>query len=611
MSRYGTKARYYGIQRIVGSRAGEVEPLSTAKPAAITPEQIPILPGEFGLRDRLTHWFNHGLSAIEKQDGLCWTTLNYVALTPAAIFEKWKRRDRLIGLGFGKTTNHLAVDIDNGSEYHTEDGVREIRAALEDLGINETILIQSSHSGGWHIRAFLSEPVPTFSLACGLHQAMERAGLTIGKGTLEIFPNRKSFNKDGLGIYNRLRLPLQPDSGSYLLDDDLAAYSDSIELFLDLADLSAIANDLDTLTDYCEAAREHFYNTNKDYQSHFFKTGRLGKKGKEWKRNLEERIAQGWTARHQSNGLLGSIAEYGRVFMGLGGEALADYIHKTAIASPGYERYCDHQKEICQWSARWARSAEKYRYPYGSKKDGQFRPLGKGGPTNEERKIDAMERIVEAVEDFEASGRVWPKTIRDRRSLIAKMAHCSERTLAKSEYLLFWHPDHYHQSQDTPDNSKAVTASVLADNLSRDHTPAKTVYGSPKKNLTGPDPRRASPSSESLETSYPTSSCTTRRDSKTDLMPRNRSGTTLQPMGLRESSKIVPFLRPMNQKAKNRQIKIGDRVLSPDYRYPLVVVDLHYGDRSGEWLRAKGDDWPSCELFHISELTLLEDRNHA
>jgi hypothetical protein len=221
-----------------------------------------------------------------------------------------------------------------------------------------------------------------------------------------------------------------------------------------------------------------------------------------------------------------------------------------------------------------------------------------------------MERIIEAVADFEASGRAWPKRIHDRRSLVAKLAHCSERTLAKAEYLPLWHPE--HRLTDTPiAQAETRTPDIVTQNKDSDHTLCITGYAPSGKNLTGSDLRRASPSSESLETSYLTSSCTTRGDQKTDLKPRNRSGTTLQPMGLGKSSKIVPFLRPMNQKAKNRQIKIGDRVLSPDYRYPLVVVDLHYGDRSGEWLRVKADDWPKCELSHISELTLLEDRNRA
>jgi hypothetical protein len=428
---------------------GNLETLPSAKSIALAPQNRPLLAGEIENRERLSHWFNHGYDAIEKVGDGGWTTLRCYLL-PDAIYEKWRDGNRVIGLGFGKETNYFVIDIDCGSKYHNEVAVGEInevavgeiKAALEVIGINKTVLIQSSFSTGFHLFGFMSESVPTFSLACALHYCLEDAGLEIQKGQLELFPNRKKFVGKGKSIYNRLRLPLQPGSGSFLLDGDFCPFSDSIEIFLDWADGAALNNDLETLLEACGTARNRYSEEKKQKRENngpdgFFSLKRIGKNAKQWKQYLEAAIKKGWDAHHYSNILLGYIAEYGRVFLGLGGVELVEYIYKTAIAAPGYSTYCRHQKEIYGWCERWAKSAERHRYPYGTRKGGEFKRLGKGGPTNEEKKADAMRRVIEYVENFEG---VWPATIRDRRSLIAKGARCSEGTLAKAEYLPLWHP---------------------------------------------------------------------------------------------------------------------------------------------------------------------------
>jgi hypothetical protein len=79
-----------------------------------------------------------------------------------------------------------------------------------------------------------------------------------------------------------------------------------------------------------------------------------------------------------------------------------------------------------------------HRYPYGSRK-GKFTPLSKGGLNNDEKKVEAMTRISEHFEDLLQS-KHFPKGISALRSSLAKCANCSERTLAKKDYLPLWHP---------------------------------------------------------------------------------------------------------------------------------------------------------------------------
>lgn len=588
--------------------AVNVETLPTAKPAAIAVKERPLLRKDLENRERLTRWFSHPWDAIEKEGDEGWKTLKY-PLLPAAIFQRWRDGDRLIGLGFGKEANYFVIDIDSESPYHTEDGLREIRSALESLGIYQSILIQSSFSEGWHLYGFLSEAVPTFALACGLHQAMEDTGLTVGPGVLELFPNRKSFKKDGKGIYNRHRLPLQPGSGSFLLDEDLCPFSDSLSRFLDLADkAAAIANDVETLLEYSELARESFYNTNKEAQSHFFRAGRHSKKVKEWRANLEAAIAQGWTGNHQSNELLGRIAEYGRVFLGLGGVELANYIYKTAIASPGYESYCRHQREMGNWAERWARSAEKYRYPLGTKKGGEFHPLPKAGPSNEERKVDAMERIVEAIQTYEALGRPWPSTIRKRRSQLAEMAGCSERTLAKAEYLTLWHPAHINANEEPIPYPVSLSGNDEDEKEKRDHTPAITVCpacppsASEKKFITPSE--SGSDRQDQPKLSIDPLSVLPPSSFSAPILLESAQGETYSDFVEDEQPKNVSKIVTMNHFRKSDGFQVGDRVRCNRYPSETFEIIETYGSQ------AHLENGWGYEWVLMSELTKLED-NHA
>ena len=415
---------------------------------------------ENNLQTRFCHWFNHPHDHLFRSEDQSWLTAKY-AILPPAIFEKWQNPNELIGLRFGVNTRYGLLDIDNGSKWHNEDGLRAIKGALETIGINDTILIRSSFSDGWHLYYFLPEAVNSFKLAQTVAIALFENGLELKSGQLESFPNVKKYVENGFGLFNGHRLPLQ--TGSHLLDDDFDPYTNSLDTFLNHADQVALSVDFDVLSELLETARDRYKNLFQNpnvINLTGFKSKKYSNKGKMWKVSLENTIDTGWTDDAQTNDLLGLIAIYGRVFVGIEDEyELAAYIQATAIAAPGYHEHCDHQKDIELRAAQWARCCIKKYFPYGSK----IR-VSKGGPNNEQRKIEAMARISEHFNDLEASGKV-PEKISVLRTLLAKLAHCSERTLSKPDYLPLWHPKHRNLD----------TASDIAINQSLDQTSIKCV----------------------------------------------------------------------------------------------------------------------------------------
>ena len=97
--------------------------------------------------ERFSKYFCHPFEAIQ-DDGQGWRTLKY-PLKPEQIFQAWQDEGTLIGLRFGKFTRYGLLDIDCDSPYRNDEGLKDIRWALEQVGINDTFLIRSSRSQGW------------------------------------------------------------------------------------------------------------------------------------------------------------------------------------------------------------------------------------------------------------------------------------------------------------------------------------------------------------------------------------------------------------------------------------------------------------------------------
>jgi hypothetical protein len=178
-----------------------------------------------------------------------WVTLNKYPLRPRVLWQVWQDPTQLVGVRFGRDTQYGMLDIDRQSPYHPAqdpEALSTIRAALETIGIYRTVLITSSASGGLHLYLPLPYAVPTFGLASALKQCVEAQGFTVAAGQLEIFPNTKAYGFGGQIIeYTAHRLPLQPASGSVLLNDDGNQISDDLGRFLAAWDGAASGQSLE------------------------------------------------------------------------------------------------------------------------------------------------------------------------------------------------------------------------------------------------------------------------------------------------------------------------------------------------------------------------------
>jgi len=414
----------------------------------------------------LCRYFNYGWHSIYKRlTDESWLT-SFRRLTDQEIWEWWQDPNALIGLGFDTKTRYFLIDIDNCSQYHNEDGLRRIRASVASMGIYKTILYRSSHSGGWHLLCPLPEAVNTFKLSQVIAIKLAEHDLEIKGGQLEIFPNKKSFSKEKYKRFNRHRLPFQ--DGSYLLDAEFQPVTNDLEILLELMDQAAASVDFDRLSELLEK-----YHLLDCYQYREkeppidnvvvnFKWFRHSKDVKRWREESLETIKNGWLSHHQSNYLLGVIAEYGRVFLRIDDEReLAAYIVKTAIACPGYFLYCRHQNEIEAWAGRWAKCAIIHRYPLGTR-SGKPKKVSseKKGLTNEEKTALAQLKLIEGVEDLAITNRL-EKGVKAREKQLTLNLGISKSTLWKADYLSLWHPK-YMLAQKTIETQSQQAIQELA-----------------------------------------------------------------------------------------------------------------------------------------------------
>ena len=366
-----------------------------------------------------------------------WQTITKYPMRPRVLWKLWQDASQLVGVRFDSQTYYALIDIDRDSPYHPANdpaASKLIRAALETIGLYRTVLIRSSFSEGLHLYIPLPVSVPTFGIASALKQCLEAQGLEMKPGQLETFPNCKAFAIPGTYTeYNAHRLPLQPHSGSCLLDDDGNPINGGLRQFFESWDTAAAGQCVEELQGAIVIAR-----SNNKARRH-----RRATVVDDWLQDLRTEMQDGWTGHGQTNHLLKTIACYGVVFEGLKGDALAEFVQETAINSPGYERWCRHQHEIGLRTTVWARSAEGYYWALGDSPKRSGTVHGKAAnnvvPFNLTRSEDAQRRIRETVKRLEQEGQL-PSTATARAKTISEQG-ISLRTLYR--HLDLWHPIHY------------------------------------------------------------------------------------------------------------------------------------------------------------------------
>ena len=439
---------------------------------------------------------NFGYIEADNQLKPDWLTKTEFPLSSGELVRLFLEETKLIGVGFGKTTKYILIDIDWLSKYHPTHDIDQFRAilnALEKIGLTRYLVIRSSNSGGIHIYLPLPKQVSTFWLAASVRVTLTDAGFDIKNGHLEIFPNTKSFAKTGTGEfshYKRHRLPLQPKSGSYLLEDDglnpqplLDTTEDQLAAFYHQWEIAAAGQDMKLLNRKLPQLYAK-YKQRKNrfkYQSCEDKT----KKAREWETALNLTIAIGWTDKRQTYSLMPKFLAYGVVFLKLVGKELYDWMYKAITTAPGYQQNCRHQHEMEKMIRSWIKTNDRTQYysPYKSKPDrNQNYPFGdpllvkkaepKSNPANKRTADLAIHRIITAYSRL--IDKLTPELkIEDLKEMIQAQIKkifnqtCSNSTLTK--YKNIWHPKYRNNpntlSQAQPNDLQDRATADCSDSL--------------------------------------------------------------------------------------------------------------------------------------------------
>ena len=410
---------------------------------------------------RLLQYFNHPWRHLRAKpvpigEKIKWRLEKRYYLRKRNMWKDWKRKDIVIGLGFGNGCRRLMIDLDINSPYHPNNNYelyQKLLGILEDLGLCKQVVVQSSASGGIHLYYFFAEELPTYDVALTVRLALSAAGFKIVDGQLEIFPNTKPYVEKGKGFsnYKAHRLPLQPETGSILRSSfSLEYWSSSLAELAEAADWSAQGQDLEQFKKMMMLARQE----NQD----FWKLAKKRRKVSEWRQHVLDFIEEGWTGFHQTNVLLLNIGIFLHVFLEKTGEELAEAMVEYAINLPGYREYCRHQHEIEKRCRDWARSIENfYRRLYQHPKRAEtyrkmFNRTSRETPNGNKRKgSEASNRIKMAYNHLKDLGEL-PSKVTELIFILIKTAKeltgkgISKNTLFKEYNLVLWHPKHQNQT---------------------------------------------------------------------------------------------------------------------------------------------------------------------
>ncbi len=302
----------------------------------------------------------------------------------------------------------------------------------EKAGLCRYLINRSSSSDGLHLYFPFPEAQPCLKTAFAIHNILAEAGFRVAPGQLEVFPNIKSPG----ALYNGHRLPLQQNS--YALDTDFQPIHNSLELFVNSWVLAASHQDREKLTTIIEQAKTSQFKKHQLYTS----SGDIT----EWKERLEETLEQGWTQVSQTNRIIKEVCQYAIVFLNQGRtwdelnwSGIRRWVYQTIINLPGYETFCNHRVTIKKRIDEWLRTNQKNRKytPLGS----QIKQLVKSKFSgNQTRQEETLERIRAAIDSILKEQGAFPKTVRERETLIRQTARCGTKTLWK--YKELWHPDY-------------------------------------------------------------------------------------------------------------------------------------------------------------------------
>lgn len=414
------------------------------------------------------HHKDFGFITALNQPSPNWITNTAYPLSTGELIRLYEDPRELIGVGFGSTTNYLLLDIDYAKSpvhpHYNSELFKQLLNALEKIGIVRYLVLQSSWSKGIHVYIPLPKHYPTYHLAAAVQVTLIDAGFGLGNGKIEIFPNCKPYaSEEGeeYSHYKRHRLPLQPESGSYLLENDglnpqpiLNTPAAQIAAFLNQWEMAAAGQDVDLLDKKLPKLYEKYKRQKNQFK--YRPTEQQSKRARAWETALDKNIEIGWTSTGQTYDLLPKFLAKAVVFLKLEGEALYSWLYELIVNAPGYRQYCQHQHEIEKIIKSWIKTNNRTKYytPYRSEPiRPQPFPFGdpklvekkqrQPNPENQKRAETVIKQLTMAVRSvlhkFSPELKIgeWEKTIREQMKKLFDRA-CSNNTMTK--YKTIWHP---------------------------------------------------------------------------------------------------------------------------------------------------------------------------
>jgi hypothetical protein len=391
-----------------------------------------------------------------------WKTQKY-PLSSGEFAIRYEDSSQLLGIGFDAETDYVMADIDRTSPYHPLTNwprFRRLIRTMDNIGLTGSVITSSSESGGIHVYFPLPRSVNTFNLAVAAKVAEIDAGFEVGNGKLEFFPNVKAYDTN----HTRHRLPLQPNSGSIVLDQngkplDIAENEQHGVFYQQWTDAAA-QQDMRLLERKMRQLRAKWDNP-KNYYKYKYQTQSAAHKtikAEEFERSLDKAIEIGWIRHDMTQQTIVTLMKKFAIFGKLAGQQLIDCIVAKAQTLPGYHQYCNHKHDLRKVATSWVHSNERtnkphqgaYYTPYCSHpiRDGYAMPTprAKGSPNNpsyQKSADNATQRIVTAVANLPQP----PATYRTIEVLIAAIQSKTRElfglavgrdTLGKNKPL--WHP---------------------------------------------------------------------------------------------------------------------------------------------------------------------------
>lgn len=295
---------------------------------------------------------------VEEGEEPEWATIRY-KIQATDLDKIFASEDTLIGLRFGKLTKYLLIDIDIRSLCHPQVNKSEwdrLMKALENVGLTDRIIVQSSDSGGLHVYFWFGEELETYKVAQLLWSVCHSGGFALRGGNVETFPNAKKYTLIP-SMYNGHRLPLQPESGSILLDE----YFEEIDTINPWGEFCYLVQ---TSQQDMELLKQKLTWGVRYHRQHARYSGAAGlcNSAAEWQKSLIDRLNLGWTSQGQTNELIRTACVLAWVF-GDGSRNDAVIIEKL-VNMPGYKEFCGHQHEIESRVKDWMDCVTKQYWPY-------------------------------------------------------------------------------------------------------------------------------------------------------------------------------------------------------------------------------------------------------